>query len=67
MQVIPGRMEERGRTEVAAELEQGNLKAKGRVGGREGSGSDVNGSFVYFHSFKKLCTNILNCFYLILQ
>lgn len=59
MQFITGMVEERRRTEVVAELDQGNLKAKGRVEGREGSGSDAHGNFALI-LLKKLCTNILN-------
>jgi len=38
-------VEERRRTEVVAELDHGNLKAKRRVGCREGSGSEAHGDF----------------------
>lgn len=45
-------MEER-RTEVVAELDQGNLKGRERVGGREGSSSDAHNNFAYIHLFYK--------------
>lgn len=46
-------MEEGRRTKVVAELDQGKLKAKGRVGGREGNGSDAYGNFINFHLIQK--------------
>lgn len=57
MQVITGRVEERRRTDVVAGLDQGNLKAERRVGGREASGSDAHGNFAYFHSKSYVLTS----------
>lgn len=62
MQVTTGGMGERRRAEATAELAQGNLKVKGRVGGGEGSGSDANGSFVYFYFIQKAMYQHLKLF-----
>lgn len=74
MQVITERVKEGRRRKVVADLDQGKLKAKGTVGGREVSGGDAYGNFVYFHLIQNgmyrhpklflFCTTIilLDCF-----